>query len=684
MVAPAWLSPRRRAMLLGGLLVVLTVAAYLPALRAGYIWDDDWHVTENRTLRSGHGLYEIWFSPSRPGHVTTPQYYPFTHTTFWVEYHLWGVRPFGYHLDNVLLHAGSALLLWRLLLRLGVPGAWLGAVVWAIHPVNVESVAWVTERKNVLSGVLYLASASVYLRFAGVEAGTSALAGRRKWVGYGVALVLFVLALFSKTVTSTLPAALLLVIWWKRGRVAWKDVVPLVPFFVVGVGLGLHTSWIERHVIGAAGPEWEISFVDRVLIASRVVWFYVGKLLFPFALSFNYARWTVDASQWWQWAFPVGVLVMVGGLWGIRGRVGRGPLVGWLFFLGTLAPALGFFDVYPMRYSFVADHFQYLASIGVIVLVGSGLRRMAGDRLRPNQIASAGIFLLTLGTLTFARARVFFNSEALWRDALAKNPESWLAHMNLEKYYAAAGDSAAALEEARAAAGIRPEDAKVRSRLAGALAAVGRREEARREHEAAIRLDPKDPVLHYNFAGDMAGWGDTEGAEAEYRAAIAVDPKAPLARNNLGLILAARGNVAGAIELYREELEINPDSTAARLNLANALLQTQDLAGAERELRELLSIDPENAKARNTLGLILIRRNDMAGAEGELRRAVAANPDLPESHNTLGGVLAMEGRLDEAIVEYREALRLKPDFVQARRNLDAAMEARRQGADMSK
>ena len=345
----------------------------MPALRGGFNWDDDAYVTNNLTLRSVHGLSQIW------GQLTaTPQYYPLVFTSFWLEYHLWGLNPLGYHVVNVLLHALAAMLLWRVLVRLQLPGAWLAAGIFALHPVAVESVAWVTERKNVLSAVFYFAAALAYLRWRDDGTTTTGLRATSSWrslVLYLLSLALFICALFSKTVTASLPAALLLVIWWKHGRIAGRDVWPLLPFFVAGAALGLVTSWLERTHVGANGPEWALSFFDRCLIAGRALWFYAGKLFWPANLTFIYPRWQIDPGIWWQWLFPAAAIALVMILWSLRGRIGRGPLVAVLFFAGTLLPALGFANVYPMRYSFVADHFQYLASVGLIVLAAAGLTK---------------------------------------------------------------------------------------------------------------------------------------------------------------------------------------------------------------------------------------------------------------------------------------------------------------------
>ena len=418
-----WKSPAAGA----ALIILLTVAAYIPAMHAGFIWDDDFYVTANPTLRSLGGLAAIWLKPG-----ATIQYYPLVFTSFWVEHHLWGLHPFGYHLVNILLHAINAVLLWRVLQRLEIPGAWWAAAIFALHPVNVESVAWITERKNTLSGLFYLLAALAWLRYRPLT--TSESAREPDWRYYWLALALFACALFSKTVTCSLPAVLMLVIWWKTGRLDKRDGLALAPWFGLGILSGLVTRWMEQRA-GAHGAYWELSFVQRCLVAGRALWFYAGKLFWPRQFTFVYPRWEIDARAAWQYTFPLAALVVLAALWLLRSRIGRGPLAAVLCFAGTLVPALGFFDVYPFRYSFVADHFQYLACIGLITLTTSAVtvigRRITDEGRRFDGTSAAAALLLILGATTWSQAHIYQNEEILWRDTLAKNPDASIAHNNL-------------------------------------------------------------------------------------------------------------------------------------------------------------------------------------------------------------------------------------------------------------
>ncbi len=392
-------STSRHPDLLAGLgLVALVILAYSRTPFLGFIWDDDFYVIYNSTLRTLGGLWRIWTELG-----ATPQYYPLVHTTYWVEYHLWGLNAAGYHIVNGLVHAAGVILLWRILVQLGIPGAWLGAALFAIHPVQVESVAWVTERKNVLSGLFYFLSALLYLRWLSatdVEE-TQSKNGRRNFL-YALSLGTFVLALLSKTVACTLPVALLIVQWWKnQGRLRWKDFARLGPFFILGGALAMVTAWMERHHVGAGnqggGEVWALTFADRILIAGRALCFYAYKLLWPAKLTFIYPKWLINSAVIEQWIFPAAIGIVLLLLWAVRRKIGRGPLVAAFFFIVTLSPALGFVDVFPFRYSYVADHFQYMACAGLLVLAAVGLRHLPRPALtctplvsRPPDMAANG------------------------------------------------------------------------------------------------------------------------------------------------------------------------------------------------------------------------------------------------------------------------------------------------------
>jgi tetratricopeptide (TPR) repeat protein len=622
----------------GGLLVVLVAAAYLPVVRCGYIWDDDGYVLDNTTLRSLDGLRRIWCELTAAPQEY-PQYYPLVYTSFWLEYHSWQTKPLGYHADNVLLHALAAVLLWRVLATLRVPGAWWAAALFGVHPVHVESVAWITERKNVLAGVFYMASALVYIRFA-LPSEVGAKRSER-WGLYVVAVALFLCALLSKTVTCTLPAVLLIVLWWQRGRLLRRDVLALLPLFALGLAFGLLTSWMERRYVGAAGSDWDLDFLGRCLLAGRAPWFYAGKLLWPHPLVFIYPRWPIDTHVWVNYVYPLATLAVVATLWLARGRVGRAPLAAVLCFGATLFPALGFFNVYPMRYSYVADHFQYLASASILALVAAVATWLAHRIMRAPVRAwpVAALALATLGVLTWQQVPAYVNLETLWRDTLRKNPNSWIAHNNFGRFFLQSGKLA----------------------------------EARRHYEQAAALAPNAYEPQANLGTVLARQGHTDEAIACYRRGAELDPRQPLVHYNLAALLAAREQWDEAARHYRQALTLLPNSPTAELGLGWVLMKQGNLDEAAEHFRAARRLQPAYPEAEVQLGWVLLRQGQIEQAIACYRKALQLRPAYAPAHHQLATALARQGKIVEATSEYRETLRLDPNNVEARQALSAML-----------
>jgi len=505
------------------LLVAAVLVAYFPALHGKLLWDDEAHVTQP-ALRALDGLWSIWFDLG-----ATQQYYPLLHSAFWLDHKLWGDAVVGYHLVNILFHAAAASLLLLILRRLKIPGAALAAAIFALHPVYVESVAWITEQKNALSAVFYFGAMLVYLRFDG---------DRRRSV-YFLALGLFVAGLLTKTVTATLPAALLVIFWWQRGRLSWRrDVTPLVPWFALGAAAGLFTAWVEHTIIGAKGTAFEFSPIERCLLAGRVIWFYLAKLFWPVDLLFIYPRWEVNASVWWQYLFPLAAIALAAALWLIRGR-SRAPLAALLFFTGSLFPVLGFFNVYPFIFSFVADHFQYLASVGIIVLVSAAATtlwarvpqraRWAGPALC---VAAVG----ALGALTFRQSGIYRDPLTLYRATLDKNAGCWMCSNNIGMVLADAGRPRDAIPYYEQTLRIRPNLPETHNNLANALQQTGRAPEAIAYYREALRLKPNYVEAHNNLGAALFTMGKMSEAKTEYEAALRINPDFEAARENLSLL----------------------------------------------------------------------------------------------------------------------------------------------------
>jgi tetratricopeptide (TPR) repeat protein len=637
----------------GVFLLLITLIAYQQTWHAGYIWDDNFHVTGNPTLRDLHGLWRIWSEIA-----ATPQYYPLVHTSFWLEYHLWGVNPLGYHLVNVFLQALAAVLLWRVLVRLQIPGAWLAAAIFAVHPVEVESVAWITERKNVLSAVFYFTAALAYLRFAALRDAENP--SRQCWYLYIASLALFVFALLSKTVTCSLPAALLLICWWKNNRLKWRDVLPLLPFFTIGLVLGLFTAWIEKYHVQAQGEAWAFTFPQRFLIAGRALWFYASKLFWPAKLTFIYPRWDISVNSSWQWLFPLAVVVLIATLWRIRAMIGRGPLVAVLFFVGTLFPALGFVNVFPFRYSFVADHFQYLASVGLIVLSAAGLARL------PRFIPAALLALLAL--LTWRQVGIYRDLETLWRDTLEKNPASWMAQNNFAAVLTQSGRLDEAFTHLQKALEIDPDNVETHNNLGYVLLQMGRAEESLAHFQRALEIEPnRAAAVHYNLGHALLQKGRADEAVSHLEKALEIDPTYLPAHGDLGNALLQIGRVQESLAHLQMALEINPDYVEAHFNLANTLLQMGRVDEAISHLQKVLTTDPDDPEAQKNMAWVLatwpearIRDGVKAVELAERANQLTKNQD-PFIGATLAAAYAETGRFPDAIRTAEAALQLATD-----------------------
>ncbi len=644
------------------------------------LWDDSSHVTR-ADLRSLHGLWLIW---SHLG--STQQYYPLLHSAFWVEHRVWGDNVLGYHLVNVALHAISAFLVVKIVRRLALPGAWFAGLCFALHPICVEAVAWISEQKSVLSGVFYLAAALAYLHFD----------ESHKRSTYLMATSLFVLALLSKTVTAVLPAVLLVILWWKRGRGDWRrDVQPLALWLVIGSAAGIFTAWVEATYIGANGASFALSGVQRVLVAGRVICFYLGKIVWPVNLTFFYSRWNLNPREWWQYLFPAGLLLMTGGLLALARRR-RGPLAAFLIFGGTLFPVLGFLNIYPFRYSFVADHFAYLASLGIIVPVIStlsGRPRRIESRLLP------AILAIALGVLTWQRAGTYRDEETLYRATIARNPDAFLAHNNLANLLLSdPAKRAEAIEHLETAARLNPDFWEAHLSLGNALAATpGKFKEAIAQFETAVRLAPDSDRAQTNLGNALLQAGQTEqgvmhlrtalqiqpgNAEAhndlgnglltesqtaqaisEYRTAIQLNPEFAEAYNNLGRALAQAGRLAESIPQFQAAIRIRPDYWGAHSNLGNALAATPGRESeALAEYQAALKLRPTSAAAHNNMGYFLVRTpGRLSDAVSEFRQAVALDPASADSHYNLAMALSqMPGRQMEALSELESVMKLRP------------------------
>nr|WP_246559528.1 tetratricopeptide repeat protein [Geoanaerobacter pelophilus] len=598
----------------GLVIALLVLLAYSSVFSAGFIWDDDAYVINNLHLRSFDGLFSIWLEPG-----ATPQYYPMVFTLFWAQFQAWGLNPLGYHLVNILLHIANAILLWSCLRRINIQAAFWGAAVFALHPVHLESVAWITELKNVLSLFFYLLSLLAYLRYVDPEQGSQSGLPRR--IYYAGSLLLFLLALFSKTVSGSLPAAILLLHWWQTGQVSRRKLLEMLPFFSLALILGLLTAKLEVTHVLARGAEWDFSLVDRFLIAGRAVWFYACKLLWPYPLIFNYPRWVIDSGDWWQYLFPLALLLLLAALWFMRLRIGRGPLAATLFFVGTLFPALGFFNVYPMRFSFVADHFQYIASIGVIVLFCAGADRL--QQKLPTYVVTVFLWSVVLACtiLTWYQGRIYQNNLTLFSDTIDKNPASWFSYANRGTYYANNGREDLALVDLEKALALNPDEADAM------------------HMRGVISLKQKN----------------TDRAFADFDRSIVLRPWRTDYYKNRSVAYRYTGQLDNALIDADKVIELEPDNAANYQFRASIQMLGEAYPAALEDLNKAIALDPEEADSWANRGLIFFRQGRHNEALADLNKALALRPDLAAALFNRGLVFAAMGNADNASADLTKA-----------------------------
>ena len=577
-------------------MVLGVIVTYLPVWHAGFIWDDDYHLTDNPCIIGPLGFVGIWTT-----HIY--QFFPLVLSTFWLEHALWGLAPVPYHLVNVLQQAGCALLLWQVLKNLQIPGAWLGAALWALHPVQVESVAWISEMKNTESGLFYLLAILFFVRWLKADDAGARSEARRN---YALTLLFAALAMGGKSSTVVLPAVLFLCAWWVENRFPWQRFGRLAPVILLSVISTAITIWpVAPDPSVVADPQWAQSWPQRVATSGDVIWFYLGKLLWPHPLMAVYPRWRIDAHQLASYLPLLTALIVGLGLWFWReSRLVRPAFFALAYFLVVLAPFLDLLDQSFWRYSFVEDHLQYLACMGPLALAGAGLTQLV-ERIVPVsprwQGALGAGLLLILGFLSWQRAGVYANELTLWTDNLAKNPDCWVGYYNLGNEY-------------------------VRER----------------------RIDE---------------------ALALYQKSIAINPNYDRAHNNLGNALLQRGQIDAAVAEIERALQINPKSYMAHVSLADAFLHQGRLDEAALQSQEAVDINPKISSAHNNLGNALLRLGRLDEAIAQYQKALQIKPEFAEAHNNLGLALIRKGNVEASIVEFQEAVNLQPNYLDARRNL---------------
>ncbi len=647
------------------LIVLATAVAYFPSLRGAFILDDKLLLTDNRLIKAADGLYRFWCT------TEATDYWPVSNTTLWLEWRLWGMHPAGYHVTNLVLHIVEALLIWSILRRLSIPGAFLGALLFAVHPVNVESVAWIAQRKNLMAMLFFLLSILWYLKAETPPPSRASPPPADRW--YWLSLVAFGLGMLSKGSVAILPVLLLGIVWGRR-PLTRRDLIRAVPFFVVAAVLARVNVWFQTH--GIITEIRTASFAERLLGAGAVVWFYLYKAMLPINLAFIYPRWHIDTEQvrWW---LPLLACAGVSGvLWSYRRGWSRPLLFAWGYFCVALVPVMGFTDVGFMEHSLVADHYQHVALIAVTALVAAGWdkwqRRSRGPaRWMLNALAVTVASVLTF--LAWQQSGHYASALTLYRTALDKNPNSGLAHNNLGLALSESGRPQEAIEHYQQALRLKPDYPAAHNNLGVALSESGRPQEAIEHYEQALRLKPDYPEAHKNLANDLAATGRPQEAIEHYEQALRLKPDYPEAETNLGVALRNTGRLPEAIEHYEQALRLKPDYPEAETNLANGLAATGRLQEATEHYEQALRLKPDYPDAHNNLGVALRNTGRLPEAIEHFEEALQLRPDYLEAHNNLGVALRDAGRMSEAVEHYQQALRIDPDNSNAHYNLGLAL-----------
>ena len=582
------------------ILAAITVLVYCPAMRGGFIWDDGDMVTNNPRIQSAGGLHDIWL-----GEKLT-DYHPLTYSVFWLEWRCWGNHPAGYHVVNILLHAANVVLLWLVLRKLRIPGSWLAALLFGVHPVCAASVAWIAELKNTLSMLFYLAALFCWLRSEEPALVGAATRPGEEWNPrfYALALLCFLLALLAKVSVVVLPVVLLLLAWWRRGRVSRRDWARLAPFFLLAVALGLFGMTFQNQYTAQND-----SLPMRLLGGSWAVWFYLWKIFWPVHLTIIYPRWNPNAASPAAWIPGIGFAAMLLVFWRNRAGWGKALWFATAYFVIALAPVLGLFKLVYLYFSQAADHLQYLAMPGIVALAVAGGWRVFGGRRTAGRAAGAALAAV-MSVLTWQNQSRFADMSSMWRDNLARNPASFQALLFVGAEEEGRGHYDQAGELFRRALAVRPESPEANLNLGIVLDDLGRAEEAMAQAEKALRFRPGDPYAHLLLARLFEKQGLLDAAAGHLREAIRAAPDNVQAHQNLGNLLVKQGRLDEAIREFGAALKFKSDDPALFVALGNAQGRRRDFDAALACFQKALQLDSNSADARN--GLAAVRQMQAA------------------------------------------------------------------------
>ncbi len=653
-------------------------------MRGEFILDDDVYLTNSPIIKASDGLYRFWFT------LNTLDYYPVSNSSLWLEWRLWGMNPTGYHVTNLVLHIASALLLWAILRKLATPGAFLAALLFAVHPVNVESVAWIAQRKNTMALLFFLLSIWWYLRNEQLrstltERGEVSLAELPFWnkifrtsYRYWLSLLAFVLAMLSKGSVAILPVILLGMVWWCRRRITRRDLVRSLPFFFVAIGLTCLHIWCQTR--GGEVVIREVGMVDRLVGAGAAPWFYLSKALLPINLLFIYPQWSIETSDW-RWWLPLAAAL-------------RRRRFGWCGSRSTragkhMAIVLGSVGIFLCR----ARTGIGICRCGILEIFARGrplsvhcnhwnrdagcceLEHLAAEAAWGNgrtlATALATLFVGCLMLLTCHQSELYGNPIRLYEATLAKNPTCWMAHYNLGAAFVRSGQPTAAIEQFREAVQFNANYPEAHNNWGNALLALGEPEAAAAQFEEALRLRPDFPEAYYNL-GNAQMRGKLRDAVDNYRRATKLDPQMLQCHTNLGLAYEQLGDLEASLGEFEKTYAQDDAVLRSHFNAANVLVKLNRPQEAVEQYRQALELELRFAAAHFNLANTLAGLGKTAEAIGEYRLAIDNDASYRDAQYNLANTLLQSGQPAEAVEHYLAVLRLDPQYAAADANLAVA------------
>ncbi|MGB7746807.1 MAG: tetratricopeptide repeat protein [Verrucomicrobiia bacterium] len=674
-------------------LAALTLAVFGQTLRHGFVsYDDHAYVCENPAVIGGLNLKGVEWAFT---HVVLFNWHPLTMMSHMLDCQLYGLNAGGHHLTSVLLHTASVILL-LLVLRQMTGALWrsaLVAAVFAIHPLRVESVAWVAERKDVLSGLFFMLTLWAYTRYAqgrlsverrGSSAGTSSLAPnpRPSPLDYCLVLLFFALGLLCKPMLVSLPFVLLLLDYWPLNRFAppipapaatgivdslknhfvpWRLILEKVPLVALSGAACMVTMATQKDIIAPVPLGLRIgnAVVSYVVYLRQMVWPAGLAVLYP------YPR---NGLPGWEITLAVVLLAAISA--GVFLRRQKQPylLIGWLWYLGMLVPAIG---LVQSGWRAHADRYTYLPQIGLyFALTWAAGSLCAGLRYRCLVLGAVTALVITaLSVDSFVQTSYWRNSESLWTHTLACTWDNALAHNNLGNDLLLAGQADDAITHFQKAVEIQADYSEAYNNLGNALLQEGRVDEAITHYQKALEIKPNYAEAYSNLGNALLQKGRVDEAIAHFQKALEIQPEYAKAHYNLGNALLQKGRVDEAIAHFQEAVEIRFDYAEACNNLGNALLQEGRVDEAIAHYEKALEINPGYAEARNNLGNALLQKGRVDEAILQFQKAVSTRPEYAKAHNNLGHALLQKGRVDEAITHFQKALEIRSDYPDAGHNL---------------